>query len=291
MLSADFSAETVCTNRYIRLSLEWPEVDPSPLAYVPYDYVIERRENSTAPFVAIDTIFMNGTYATHYDYDDETSTDHIYTYRIRYVYRGELSQPAFVSGGTQLNAPDNLRTESSGDSVVSLTWNDKSQIETAYVLRKSPISYGKSWVFVDTLAANTTSYIDKDSLVSGSYRYEVRAINEYNTSVGVLDTIVVQNTEPTDSLIDEGVDPVTDLAKAYGPEESYVYPNPGTGLFYLKSNVTVTSSLYLYDAQGQLQRTIKDGTKTIDLTDLPNGLYLLRFDTNRNLKSRKIVKQ
>lgn len=62
-----------------------------------------------------------------------------------------------------------------------------------------------------------------------------------------------------------------------------VYPNPGTGLFHI-SGLNQNSTIHVVDAQGRIvgftQNTISNKEVSIDLSTMPNGIYLLKVENN-----------
>ena len=295
MLSAYFTAKARSTDEYIKLSVDWPERE-YPMGYIPYKHYVERRKESADDFTALGVMEVTGSggtifnYSSNYVSDDRTildnvDVDKIYHYRIRYEYNNILSQPAYVTGGTQLLTPSNVRITSDKGQPVSLTWDDNSSVETNYVIRRGSVPEEITWAFADTLPANTTSYIDRGPLDIGTYYYQIIAVNQYNQSEIVADTISISWATGEDG-------PVMSLPDERAQEDVVVYPNPGTGLFSIKSShSTIGGRWYLYDARGHLKRTIKSGTKELDLRDLPRGMYLLRLETANGSSTQKIVKQ
>lgn len=78
-----------------------------------------------------------------------------------------------------------------------------------------------------------------------------------------------------------------------------VYPNPGTGRFFLDLGITASFvDVEVYHVSGQLfGRTrydiseLEDTTIKVDLTERPAGVYLLRVSWPGNMLFRKLIKQ
>ncbi len=70
-----------------------------------------------------------------------------------------------------------------------------------------------------------------------------------------------------------------------------VVPNPNNGLFTIKANVLEKYDVNIYNAIGQLIRTIPQNTKSVnvDLTEFGKGLYNVVFSINGNFKSVKVI--
>ncbi len=70
-----------------------------------------------------------------------------------------------------------------------------------------------------------------------------------------------------------------------------VYPNPTTnGLLDLKSTNNSIQKAELYDALGQKIKTIQYKLGRINISELDNGLYILRLETTSGMLTKKIIK-
>ena len=70
--------------------------------------------------------------------------------------------------------------------------------------------------------------------------------------------------------------------------ENYLYPNPTTSIINIEQDFTTAK---VYDISGR--ELLKTTSKTIDLSELPSSIYLLRLYDNSNkvLGTSKVVKQ
>jgi len=67
-----------------------------------------------------------------------------------------------------------------------------------------------------------------------------------------------------------------------------VYPNPATDYLYIKSNLNYQSTLY--NVAGQ--RVMQSSAKTLNVVDLPSGVYLLQLKSeNNSISTFKIIKK
>lgn len=115
--------------------------------------------------------------------------------------------------------------------------------------------------------------------VTETGQYIVEAVDEIGCDV--VDTIVV--------TVDEclGLDELSANAMT-------VYPNPTNGVFTVDLNTTVDhATLSIVDLQGKVCYTaeIDNGTssKTIDASQLENGVYILSIETNEFQTKTQIV--
>ncbi|MBK8875574.1 MAG: T9SS type A sorting domain-containing protein [Bacteroidetes bacterium] len=67
-----------------------------------------------------------------------------------------------------------------------------------------------------------------------------------------------------------------------------LYPNPTTGIFVIHSP---EGKLEVINSYGQLMRTysLTRNENTFDLSDLPNGIYILKLNTGKSSFTEKII--
>lgn len=70
-------------------------------------------------------------------------------------------------------------------------------------------------------------------------------------------------------------------------ESMQVYPNPATSVLNV-SGVPELESAVIYNTLGQPLKTAN--SNSIDITDLPSGVYLIRTDNGKNLQTTKFLK-
>ncbi|PCJ28316.1 MAG: hypothetical protein COA97_01400 [Flavobacteriales bacterium] len=75
--------------------------------------------------------------------------------------------------------------------------------------------------------------------------------------------------------------------------EVIVYPNPNNGTFTIEASNLENSVLEIYNLTGQLvnQTTLNKNTTVIDINNQAKGLYLLKISNNKQLITKRIVKQ
>lgn len=74
-------------------------------------------------------------------------------------------------------------------------------------------------------------------------------------------------------------------------DNSYVYPNPGPGLFQISVNSPL-SELLIFDLQGKLLKTVSHPRNSVlDLRDYATGVYILHCITSGGTYVTRIVKQ
>lgn len=70
---------------------------------------------------------------------------------------------------------------------------------------------------------------------------------------------------------------------------SMIYPNPTTGLLTIKANNAVTD-VFVTDITGRKVAFTVINANSIDISTLPEGIYMLNFVNNKEVHSKKILK-
>ncbi len=100
-------------------------------------------------------------------------------------------------------------------------------------------------------------------------------------------------TESRDTMVFKGVVTclVTGIDEASTNNIVSIYPNPAKD--DLTIEVLQNSTIEIQNIQGQIVRTINNADKetTIDLRDLPNGIYIIKAKTEKGIEVRKFVKE
>ncbi|MEM0994354.1 MAG: T9SS type A sorting domain-containing protein, partial [Bacteroidota bacterium] len=107
---------------------------------------------------------------------------------------------------------------------------------------------------------------------------KVRAIDANKTVIPIFpEERGIKITTSTDDFVDSGLQ---------------FYPNPAQDILYWSnSKGLVIEQLAIINAQGQILRVYEQPSQSIDLVDVPNGLYTLRIQTKEGLYHQQILKQ
>ena len=120
-----------------------------------------------------------------------------------------------------------------------------------------------------------------------TYMYHCHILtHEDSIGGGMMHQFVVTNEGACLSSIDE--------AESQKPTME-LFPNPSTGVLYLKGQSNYPSKASILDLQGRLMREQQipalDGNATINIDGLPNGLYFVEWRTQRGVVTGKLVVQ
>lgn len=73
-------------------------------------------------------------------------------------------------------------------------------------------------------------------------------------------------------------------------DQIILYPNPTEGVINI-DNISDVLSASITDLDGKVLRVFNDNFKTVNVSDLANGIYFLRLNTSKGTISRKIIKE
>ena len=70
-----------------------------------------------------------------------------------------------------------------------------------------------------------------------------------------------------------------------------IYPNPTNSIIHLKSPNSQIIKIEIFNSLGLSIKRIKNNFDTLNISDLPNGLYVIRLDTEFGMINKKIIKE
>lgn len=135
----------------------------------------------------------------------------------------------------------------------------------------------------------TMSFVTIDN-ISGKTAIKAKTLNLGITAVTAVDADggTIQLSIAGDSIVvwdfENALTPGIDLSR-----EILVYPNPTTDQVNIVTGQAEVSRMLLLDLSGRLVRASAP-TNRMDMRDLPNGVYFLRFETEQGIINKKIVK-
>lgn len=183
--------------------------------------------------------------------------------------------PNLLAAPTSLSITPVRAERSSG--YMNLSWTDNANNETGFQIQRGPD--GTTWTAIDSVLANVTTYTDNTTVPATTYYYRVAAYNSNGLSSfsNVVNAIAL-----TTSVNDPSASNNTIV----------ISPNPSSGKFQLSIAKATTESIQLKvtDIIGKqvYSEMLPDGNNnlSIDLSQLPNGIYLLH---GNNLSVQKLI--
>lgn len=244
-------------------------------------FVMQRSDDDdTTHFVSLDTIDI-----TLRKFSDNTvETLKTYRYRMFAFTNGGISDTTStvsVWAKTLPNAPSGLIVRQDTVTKIFLNWIDNANNEDGFIIQTLNI-LNNQFETVDTVAANTTSYLHEGLSESRIFTYKVVA---YNVA-GSTETEEVQT-----------MNFIVGIEKLIG-ETIMIYPNPGKGRFKIKVNSSKWQ-VEIFDFTGKMiqsyammpGKSYHTSFADIDLTEYPSGIYLVRLRVKDEVAIRKLIKQ
>ena len=83
----------------------------------------------------------------------------------------------------------------------------------------------------------------------------------------------------------EGVESIVELGSSFN-----VYPNPAKNQIFVETEMNI-EEISVYDTFGRLMTTVNGQQKTVDVSELNNGVYFVRIKSNNEVITRQFVKE
>lgn len=237
-------------------------------------FVIQRSDNSTDPFVTLETVKTDVRKFT------DNSVEALKTYRYRmfaFSNAGSSDTTAIVSIWAKVipKAPSGLVVSQDSLTRIFIKWTDNSNNEDGFIIQTFDPSTNQ-FITIDTVAPNVVSYLHEHLLENRLFKYKVIAFNEAGkteTAVAeAMNHLIVGN----EILLSEGLQ---------------IYPNPGKGIFNIELN---SNNWYfeIFDVTGTkiYGNSSSTSSVTADLSKNPDGIYYFKVKVNNDVTVRKVVK-
>jgi hypothetical protein len=160
-----------------------------------------------------------------------------------------------------LDAVTNLKAKLQEDNTLALTWT-ASENADEYIVRRN-----------GEIVSTQTETLYNENVSEGIFTYSVvaRSGDLYSAPAFVTFDPNKKSTENINEFVTEKIS---------------VYPNPTSGIVYVKSD-SFDAVIYNYQGQIVMRRNNNDGQ--IDLSDLTAGIYFLEIRENNNVMIEKII--
>ena len=288
------------------VGLTWRHDDP----YTTH-FLVERSTGEATAFEKIDSVSRSFPTDTFFSYDAtvEEITQYHYKVLAATVYDNALSACSdTVTITTPLFSPTALMV-SQQDSSISLSWQDQSEKEKAYVIERSisqdsTLKDNNGYVVIDSVEANMMLYKDTVTLQNGYYHYRIRAISDAFASeyrYGKIKVTVKKEEEGNgggEGEEGEGGEggPVTALPQEIEETSITIYPNPSVRHLLIKAPVKM-ESIVLYNSRGVVMKKITEQALlnssgvSLDMSSLTRGMYIVRVQTSEGVVVRRVMKK
>ena len=246
-------------------------------------YIIEQsigNDHNFEQIAMVDSTFFS------YEVSAAFNTD-LFFYRIKAVngesYSGYSSTLELTTAYPL--APSDLSGVAMNGSEVRLSWVANSSVEQHYVIEKA-FRFITNFVILDTISADSTTYLVRDLQASSNYFFRVNAQNldfgsEYSNTISV-------QTGPSDLNLDFAND----------RENLDVYPNPFMEIctVSLKNSYMGPVQVEIFNLNGsklleiRLNKGQEEFQSTLDLSELPVGSYVMTMKYGENRSVKKVFK-
>ncbi|HEY0742868.1 MAG TPA: T9SS type A sorting domain-containing protein [Chryseosolibacter sp.] len=208
--------------------------------------------------------------------DQDIAEGNTYQYRIAAFNAKGVSSRSKVYHMMLPVTPSDVTIAASG-LTLTMQWKDNSSNETAYRIDRS-INDGQSYVQYQELSANATQFTDTDITSGNRYFYRVLSINERGVSPPAEVSFELLLT----SLEQRAVNGLA------------IYPNPCSHWLTISSDRTVRRIL-MVNSLGQKVYDVElapqpEKIRSINLSELPKGVYWILIDTGTAVQKRLVVK-
>ena len=187
-----------------------------------------------------------------------------------------------ASSCSAIASPSNLVATTISETQINLEWVAPSDNETAFLIERS-IFFNGPYFQIGSTATDLTTYEDTGLIPQRGYYYQVRAVNEQDTSQYSNKAYAFTGTTGTESLM--------------AGRRARCFPNPARELLSLALDGPLTEAvrLHLVDATGRLcwSGTLPAGQieASIPLLGHPAGIYMVQLSNSQGTATLRIVKE
>lgn len=232
--------------------------------------------------VYVDGSVVNGAGTTAETYNVENlNSGQTYSFQISAFNNGGESlknQPMTIKIGTKLPPPSYITIITPSPSVGHvLMWSD---VEGATGYKINVVSGGSGTFYTTEGSWWIKQYMDLEE--DRVYIFCVSATNSYGSSESICDGLYIYPNTQSKSL-------ESNVGEELNLSELSFYPNPVSNT--LNVNSTVDLDIEILDKMGNILIKDKASSKGVDVSHLPNGIYLVNIHLNGEVIQRKIVKE
>jgi hypothetical protein len=138
--------------------------------------------------------------------------------------------------------------------------------------------------------------IPKQLVPLDAFRVYYSALTSNTICISSIEETMNGNYERTLNAIINNCITLFGIDAVYNSTRVIVQPNPSSGVFSISSDLLAGKKvdLTVTDATGRTIKLQKDafisGMATLDISDFPDGVYLIRLDSENQIYTRRIVK-
>ena len=161
-----------------------------------------------------------------------------------------------------------IELSATNDTLIRISWAETFLGEDGYIIERA--IPGQEFQFLDSVGANTNSFIDSSANALDDYKYRIKAYNASNESP--YSSEVLYEVTSVVSEMNSG----TDYVK--------IYPNPAKDILTIElySEFSQGALIQLFDFTGRimLNENIRGTEYILNLDDFASGVYLIKMSAN-----------
>jgi len=154
-----------------------------------------------------------------------------------------------------------------------------------------PISYYWAW---DDGTHDTTAYPSHTYSTAGFYSICLTITDSVGCTDIHCDSFYLQKNTNTILTVDVIPNTITGINGNYSDNSFFIYPNPASDYLIIKFTTnTSKATIKIYNLLGELKSTsmISLPESKINISDLPNGVYIIEAATEKNIMRQKFIKR
>jgi hypothetical protein len=97
---------------------------------------------------------------------------------------------------------------------------------------------------------------------------------------------LLKSGESRETPVEYALDPPADQN-----DQDFIYPNPARDQFHILSEVSAGANVSIYDLQGKMIMSRMITENTVDVSDLPHGIYIVKLVDNNKILVGRLLKE
>lgn len=209
-----------------------------------------------------------------------------------FVYTPIFIADTSTSGVTPPAAPSGFVASmgaTSSDGNITVTWTDNSSDETAFLLETSADG-STNWTFVDSVGADVKTYDHVGLTAASVHYYRVKASKSgTHSAYSNVDSAMASTKDSS------GTNPGSGINELDNSHSLKIFPNPANSSITLSREANANGEIQIFNAIGLevMKQSWKQDNNSfsLDISELPKGMYILTYSTSTEQTSLRLVKE
>ncbi|WP_406684013.1 T9SS type A sorting domain-containing protein [Seonamhaeicola sp. MEBiC1930] len=214
-------------------------------------------------------------------FTQEANPDLFQTWYLQSVLVGDGSPTYIVSSIDPAIAPTLTIMEDLTFSGIGAcnTFNGTLNLPYSDILQTDQFSYSTDDCGIEIHNDFESAYFNFIQLLAG---YSISSVDDgliLNINTPIFGNATFQNYYPLISITEFDLNQIE------------IYPNPTKSNIYLKYSNNPIAKIEIFNSLGQNMKRITHNFETINISDLPNGLYIIKLYTEFGMVNKKFIKE